>query len=60
MLSCKVSVMNKNCEQYTAVVHANSRAALYHKIADLLAAFDAESGFQISAVKVDTIITDDN
>lgn len=60
MLSCKVSVMNKNCEQCTMVVHAHSRADLYHEIAELCAAFDAESGYQISAVKVDTIITDDN
>lgn len=60
MLSCKVSVMNKNCEQCTMVVHAHSRADLYHEIAELCAAFDTDTCYQISAIKVDTIITDDN
>lgn len=60
MLCCKVSVMNKNCEQCTMVVHAHSRADLYYEIAELCAEFDTDSGYQISAVKVDTIITDDN
>ena len=60
MLSCKVSVMNKNCEQCTMVVHAHSRADLYHEIAELCTSFDTDSGYQISAIKVDTIITDDN
>ena len=60
MLSCKVSVMNKNCEQCTVVLHAHSRADLYHEIAELCAAFDTETVYQISAIKVDTIITDDN
>lgn len=60
MLSCKVSVMNKNCEQCTVLLHANSRADLYHEIAELCAAFDAETGYQIAAIKVDTIKVDDN
>lgn len=60
MFSCKVIVMNKNCEHCTMVVHAHSRADLYHEIAELCAAFDAESGYQIAAIKVDTIKVDDN
>lgn len=60
MLSCKVSVMNKNCEQCTVVLHAHSHADLYHEIAELCAAFDAETSYQIAAIKVDTIKVDDN
>lgn len=60
MLSCKVSVINKNCEQCTKVVHAHSRADLYHEIAELCAAFDAESGYQISGIKVDSIKSEDD
>ena len=60
MLSCKVTVMNANLEHCTKEVHAHSRADLYHEIAELCAAFDAKSGYQISAIKVDTIKSDDN
>lgn len=60
MLSCKVSVINANLEQCTMVLHAHSRADLYHEIAELCAVFDAESGYQISGIKVDRIKSDDD
>lgn len=59
MLSCKVTVYGSD-DHCTLVVHAHSRADLYHEIAELCAAFDAESGQQIDAIKLDTILSEEN
>lgn len=59
MLSCKVSVINANLEHCTMVLNAHSRADLYLEIAELCAAFDLECGYQISAIKVDSIKSED-
>lgn len=60
MLSCKVSVMNKNCEQCTIILTAPTRREMYQEIAEMCAAFDDETKAQICAIKVDTIISDNN
>lgn len=59
MLSCKVTVFGGD-DRFTLVVHAHSRADLYHEIAELCAAVDAESGQQIGAITLDTIISEDD
>lgn len=59
MLSCKVTVYGAD-DHCTVVVHAHSRADLYYEIAELCAEFDAESGQQICAIKLDTILLEEN
>lgn len=57
MLRCKVTVygVDKHC---TWVVHAHSRADLYHEIAELCAAFDKVCGHQIRAITLAKILSE--